>query len=306
MHDVHLAGVDLNLLVVLDALLAERSVTRAARRVGLSQSAASHALARLRALVHDPILVRAPRGAMVPTPRALALEAPVRQALAALSSALAAEPAFEPARARRTFRLAASDYAELVLLPPLLERLLTVAPGLDLWVVQAGEAMVDDLAVGRADLALVPLRSEATPGFYQRRLFEERFVCVVRAGHPLTRKRMSLARFIAYPHVLIAPRGQPGSWIDDQLLSMNKRRRIAVAVPHFLVAPHLLGTTDLVLTLAARVAGHFARDRRLAVLETPLDIPGFTLGALWHERSHHDPAHRFLREELAAVPASAS
>lgn len=301
MHDVHLAGIDLNLLVVVDVLLAERNVTRAAARLGLSQSAASHALARARAVVGDPLLVRGPRGTMTPTARAVALEAPVRRALAELSTALAAAPAFDPATARRTFRLAASDYAESVLLPPLLERLLADAPGIDLWVASAGETFGEALAAGTVDLALAPLRVDLGPGLYQRRLFDEKFVCVVRAGHPLTRQRMTLARYLAYPHVLVAPRAKPGSWIDDHLEAMGKRRRIAVAVPHFLVAPRLLGRSDLVLTLAVRVAETFARESDLAILAPPIPIPGFTMGALWHERTHHDPGHRYLREQLAAA-----
>lgn len=306
MHDVHhhleLAGVDLNLLVVLDALLAERSVTRAAGRVGLTQSATSHALGRLRTLTGDPLLVRAPRGAMVPTPRALALAEPVRRALADLSLALRGDAPFDPATARRTFRLAGSDYAELVLVPPLMDRLLVRAPSIDLWVAPAGASFHDELAAGTLELAMAPLRGDE-PGLYQRRLFDERFVCVVRAGHPLARQKMTLARFLSYPHVLVAPRGKPGSWIDDELARLGKSRRIAVAVPHFLVAPYVLGGSDLVLTVAARVAETYARERELAVLPTPLPVPGFTMVALWHERMHHDAAHRWLREQLAEVAA---
>jgi DNA-binding transcriptional LysR family regulator len=269
--------------------------------VGLSQSAASHALGRLREMVGDPLLVRGARGAMTPTPRAVALEGPVRRALGELGSALRAQPAFDAARARRTFRLAASDYAEVVLLPALLERLLIEAPGIDLWVVSAGEGFAEELADGTVDLALAPLRGDPRAGLYQRRLFDEKFMCVVRAGHPLASQRMTLNRYLAYPHVLIAPRGRPGSWIDDHLESMGKRRRIAVGVPHFLVAPYLLGRSDLILTVAARMAEVFGRERGVAVVDPPLEMPGFTLAAWWHERTHHDAAHRYLREQLAAV-----
>src|SRR5688500_17262129 len=134
-HELSLAGIDLNLLVILDALLAERHVTRAAQKVGLTQSAASHALARLRALLKDPLLVRGPRGALVATPRAEALAPALRRALDGLQHALRGDAPFDPATARASFRIATSDYAEIVLLPPLIQRLAKEAPGIDLWAV---------------------------------------------------------------------------------------------------------------------------------------------------------------------------
>jgi len=301
MLGVHLAGVDLNLLVVVNALLEERNVTRAARRLGLSQSAASHALARARALVGDPLLVRGARGTMQATPRARSLEAPVRRALAELSTVLTRAPRFAPASVRRSFRIVASDYEVAVLLPPLLARLRVEAPGIDLWIVPPGEAARDALVDGKVDLVTGPLRGEAGPGLYQRRLYDDRFICLVRAGHPLAGRRMTLARYLAYPHVFIAPRAQPGSYIDEHLEGLGKRRRIAVAVPHLLAVPRILAGSDLVVTLSERAAATFAPEGELVALPTPIPIPANTKGMVWHERDHHDPGHRYLREQLAAV-----
>ena len=301
-HELSLAGIDLNLLVVLDALLAERHVTRAARRVGLTQSAASHALARLRALLDDPVLVRGPGGQMVPTDRAAALAPRLRRALDDLATALRGEPAFDPATARRTFRIATSDYAELILLPPLVARLARDAPGIDLELTQIPEDPAALLAAGEIDGAIGVWRDRAwAAGIYQKRLFDDDFRCVVRAGHPLARRRLTLARFLELGHVLIAPRGTRGGFVDEALERLGERRRIAVMIPHFLVAPHVIAASDLVITLPARVARAFAGPFDLAVLAPPLELPGFTTALVWHERAHHDPGQRWLRDALVAA-----
>jgi len=305
-HDLNLASIDLNLLNILDALLAERHVTRAARRVGLTQSAASHALARLRELLGDPLLVRGPGGTMLATARAEALAPVLRQALAALEAALRGEPAFDPVTAARTFHLSTGDYAELVVLPPLTAQLAAEAPSVDLWVHPTDEEPADQLAAGETDVALGVWRGRNWPaGIYEKRLFDETFVCVVRGDHPAVKQRLTLARYVALSHLLIAPRGTPGSFVDDALAAMGKRRRVAVAVPHFLVAPHVIAATDLVVTLASRIARAVAGPLGLAILEPPLELPGFTMAMAWHERAHRDPAQRWLRDRLLAIGAGA-
>ena len=310
MQHVHddLRDLDLNLLVVLDALLAERHVTRAAARIGRSQPACSHALARLRRLLDDPLLVRGRGGAMVPTARALALAPALRQALGAIAVALRGDAAFDPATARRSFRIATGDYAELVLLPALAARLGRDAPGIDLWIAPAAasrEELVSDLAEGRVDLVLAPPRRDWPGGIYDRRLFDEHFRCVVRRGHPIAKQRLTLARYCALGHLLVAPRATAGSFVDDALAAIGRQRRVVVAVPHFLVAPHVLVETDLIATLAARIVGHFRGPLGLAELAPPLDLPGFTISMTWHERAHHDPGQRWLRDQLLAVAAAA-
>lgn len=306
MRTVHddLAAVDLNLLRVLDVVLAERHVTRAAARLGLTQSAASHALARLRTQLDDPLLVRGPRGGLVPTARAEALQPVVAHALAELA-AVWRGGGFTPATARRTFHVAAGDYAELVLLPALAARLARVAPGVDLFVRAVPDDIAGALAAGAVDVVLAPARPrDLTGGCFQRALFDETFVCAVRDGHPQARGRLTLDRFCALDHLLIAPRGTAGGFVDDALAALGRRRRVAVAVPHFLVAPPVLGATDLIATVPRRIAAAFAPMIALAVRPPPIALTGFTIHLLWHERAGADPAQRWLRDQIAAVAAS--
>lgn len=312
MQDVNLGALDLNLLRVLDALLGERHVTRAARRVGLSQPATSHALARLRAALGDPLLVRGPGGALVPTPRAAALQPRLRAALDAVAAALRGDAPFDPATARSTFRIATGDYAEMVILPGLMARLARDAPHVDLRVVPpaSGGDEREGLAAGEVDVVLAPRRGPGgAAGLYERRLFDETFTCLVRRGHPATAQRLTLARYEALSHVLVAPRGTPGSFVDDALAALGRRRRVALTVPHFLVAPHVVAATDLIVTLASRIADVVAGPLDLVALPPPLELPGFTMSLWWHERNHHDPAQRWLRDAIATVatpPAAAS
>lgn len=298
---MHLSGLDLNLLVTLDALLEERNVTRAARRVGLSQSAMSHALARLRDLLGDPILVRSGRG-MLPTPRAEAVGRPLREALGSIERTLRAPPAFDPSSAEKAFRLWGGDFAEMVLLPPLLARLASAAPGLDLAFMPTIEGVRPSLSRGEIDLAFAPVRTvDRGPGVQEEALFEERFVSIVRAGHPLARGKLTPARFAEARHAFIAPRGRPGGAVDDALGRLGLRRRVVLMLPHFVVAPHVVAASDLMLTLPERMARILAAQLPIVVLETPLDLPTFTVSMIWHERSDADPAHTWLRAEVRAL-----
>jgi DNA-binding transcriptional LysR family regulator len=278
-------------------------VTRAAQRVGITQSAMSHALARLRDVTGDALLVRAASG-MVATARAEELGPPIRRALEGVAAALRPPQAFDPETAERRIRIGTSDYGEIVLLPSVLERLAREAPGVDLRVVSQEDNGAEMLRSGDADLLLCPVfAAEVGPGMYARKLFDERFVCVVRRGHPLASKKLTLARFVAASHALISPRGKEGSQTDDALARLGLSRRVAVTVPHFLVAPHIVARSDLVLTLAARVANMLAAPLGLAILQPPseLQLGGFTMSAVWHERTHTDPALRWAREVFAEV-----
>jgi DNA-binding transcriptional LysR family regulator len=304
MHGVHgeLAAIDLNLLVALDALLSERHVTRAATRLGITQSAASHALARLRSVLGDPLLVRGPNGGLVPTLRAEALADGLRAALDALAEVVRSPAAFDPATARRSFRIGAGDYEGLVVLPRLAERVRQVAPGVDIWVHAFSDFGDQRLADGSLDVVLGPPRGAVRrAGFFEKRLFSETFTCVVRRGHPLSRKRLTLPRYCAASHLLVSPGGTPGSFVDDALLAVGMSRRIALAVPHFLVVPHVIAATDLIATLASRVAGLFAPYFGLVRLAPPLLVPALAIALAWHERQHDDPAHRWIREQIVAV-----
>jgi len=305
MHDVYdeLAGIDLNLVLALDALLAERHVTRAAKRLGITQPAASHALARLRELFRDPLLVRGGGGAMVPTPRADELAPRVHQVVVGLAGVLRVDR-FEPATARRTFRICANDYTELVLLPRFTERLARVAPGIDLWVHAFADWPNDQLATGALDFVIGPPRGTRGPAAnFERVLFDDSFTCIVRTGHPLAGARMTLARYCAAHHLVVSPRGTPGSFVDDALGKLGKTRRIALAVPHFLVVPYVIEGSDLVATLTSRVAARFAESLAIVAMAPPIAIPNFQIAVSWHERNHHDVAHRWFRDQLFAVAA---
>ncbi len=304
MDTVHdpLAALDLNLVRALDVLLEERHVTRAAARLGVTQSAASHALARLRDELGDPLLVRGVGGGLSLTERAARLAPVVRAALAQLAAAWR-EPVFEPASSQRTFHVGAGDFAELVLLPPLVRRIATAAPGVNLFF----RAVTDggpELAAGKLDAYLAPAR-EPSAGLYQRHLFDESFVVMMRAGHPAASSKLTLERFCALDHLLVAPRGTPGGYVDEALAQLGLSRRVALSVPHFLIAPHVVASTDLVMTVAWRIAAAFRKSHALVVREPPLTLPTFPIHLVWHERTHAEPAHRWLREQvIACAPRS--
>lgn len=307
MHGANLGSIDLNLLVALGALLRERHVTRAAKSVGLSQPAMSHALARLRELFGDPLLVRTPRG-MQPTARALEIGPALARSLDDLARIVAAPEKFAPARSRRAFTIVADDYTELVLLPALLARIWEEAPGIDVRIRPQHARWFDDLAEGRADFVAVPALREpsSSSGLVAQKLLHEDYVCVVRADHPRVKKKLTLADYLELPHALIAPRGESGSVVDTALGRLRRSRRVAVEIPHFLVAPHVVRSTDVVLMLAERVARVMAGPLDLRVLAPPseLALTGFDVHLAWHERQRSDAAHAWMRRLLADVAKS--
>ncbi len=308
MHNVHslpLEGLDLNLLVALRALLAERHVTRAAARIGLSQPAMSHALSRLREALGDPLLVRTASG-MQPTPRAEAMTAPLERALDDIGRVLASPEPFEPRTSKQRFKIATNDYMELVLFPRLLAALWRDAPDVDVRITNLGMKGNEDLFEGRADIVMGVLgqlgETQVPQGIRFQRVFTDQFVCVVREDHPIVKKRLTLDDFLALPHALVTPRGDTGRGVVDAVLArQGKKRRVAVEIPHFLVAPHIVRETDVVLTLATRVARALAPLLGLRQLAPPIELEGFALSMFWHERNHVDPAHTWLRRVITSV-----
>lgn len=301
MHSVHLGAIDLNLLRVLDALLATRSVTTAARKLGLSQSATSHALARLRTALGDALFVRGKTGWM-PTARASALAEPLRDALARLEAVVTPPRPFDAGTATRSFTVATADYFGLVMLPDLVGRLAASAPGIDLWMRAQDRSVGRMLGEGEADVFIGPRRVEDEgPGILERRLFDERYVCIVRRGHPALGKRWTAQRFARLRHALIAPRARPGGAVDTALAERGLSRRVALGVSSFLAAPFAVASSDLVLTMPERVARRFAELLPLEVVAPPIELPGFTMAMLWHERVHREPGHVWLREQIVAL-----
>ncbi|HTV22264.1 MAG TPA: LysR family transcriptional regulator [Polyangiaceae bacterium] len=298
MHDRVLASIDLNLLVILRALLGERHVTRAAARVGLSQSATSHALSRLRDLLGDPLLVRHGRE-LVLTPRAARLLPALERGLGELASTVADEPDFDPKSARRTFAIATSDYLQALLIGPLLRQLAAHAPGIDLSVVVLPN-LNELLDTGAIDLAL-SIPTQVSEAMSRERLFDDEFVCMVRRDHPQIKRALGLERYLAQRHVVIAPGGTPGSTVDTVLAQHGRERRIALRVTNFLIAPVVVSQTDFINTMPVRLARQLAKTYPLRLLPPPLELPRFEYFMFWHPRLDHDPAQRWLREFVASV-----
>ncbi len=305
-HGVHinaLPAVDLNLLVALQALLAERNVTRAAARLSLSQSATSHALARLRGLYGDPLLVRAGRRLEL-TPRAVSLLPVLDRGLEDLARTLSGEPAFDPRTTQRSFTVSMADYSQAVSLGPLLTRLRVEAPGIDLSVV-AFPSSLEVLDSGAADLAVVPRRPPPA-GFSTSPLVQDGFLSMVRRDHPRVparRRQIPLATFLALDHLMVAPTGSPGSMVDTELERRGLRRRIAARVSSFLVVPLVVSESDLVTTGPERLLRKLAAHYPVRLLAPPLPLPRFDLDLLWHARRDHDPAHAWLRRLITDVSA---
>jgi len=297
-----LSEINLNLLVALAALLDEANVSRAAGRLGVTQSAMSHNLRQLRALLGDRLLVRGPRG-MLLTPRAEALRAPLRRGLGELSRVVSGAVGWSPAEDPRTFRLAVGDYVALRLLPPLMRALGHEAPRVDLDVRAADTRdAAARLESGELDL-LVALDAGQGGGLRRRALLSDGFACLARVGHPEIDGAIDLERFCRLPHVLISPRGDPGSFVDSALAQLGLRRRIALRVPFFLIAPLVVARSDMILTAPLSLARELAQHYPLQVLAAPFELPRFTLHLVWHERFDDDPAHRWLRERVVAALA---
>ncbi len=300
---MNLSSIDLNLLVVFDALMTHRQVTRAGQQLGLSQPATSNALARLRKLLDDELFVRSAAG-LQPTPKAMALSAQLQPALGQIQTALSAQEIFDPASSDLTFRIGMSDYVEFMLLPALLKQVQQVAPGVS-FQIRAGDRtqQLDMLNQGKLDLicGLFPDKGDA---HRQHCLFEESFVCVCRCEHPFIQGSLSLEDYIAAQHLLVSVKEDRKGRIDHILEKQGLRRHVAISVPHFLVAPALIAQTDLITTMTGRVAAAFSSAYRLQVLPLPLPVKGFRVSMRWH-RSNDAPAQRWLRAIVSEVGAIA-
>ncbi len=298
---LNLAAIDLNLLTAFEALMTERNVTRAAEQMGLTQSAMSNTLARLRSLLGDRVLVRTAAG-MKPTDRALELIEPIAEALRGIRGALGPRDGFVPSLSRRRFRIVTADLNELVLLPSLVRRLGREAPGVDLDVARVGSGFpAEELRSGQGDLAIGTF--DVPEGFLERKLLDEDFVCIVRRDHPSVRRRLTIRRFTELGHVLVSPFGGPRGTVDRALAAHQRMRRVAIQTRHFVISPILVAQSDLVATVPGRLAEHFAKLLPLRILRPPIRLGGFPVRMVWHGRTADDPAHQWLRKVLVEVAA---
>ncbi len=291
MHMMHEAP-DLDLLVLFEALYGERHLTRAAARVGRSQPAMSRALGRMRVAFGDALFVRTASG-MVPTPRADALAPEVKRVLED-ARALARPRAFRAADLARTFVIGTSDLVEAHLLSRLTALVAREAPLVDVVTRAMTGTATTELADGRLDLVIAPMPA-ATEGVTVQHLFDDGFLCAVRKEHPEVRRKLTLERFLALRHVLIAPRGRPGGNVDDALAARGLKRRVAVRTQSFLAAPLLVAQSDFVLTAPRLILEHLAAPLGLRTFPPPITVPGFRVVSAWHARVQEDPAHRWFR-----------
>jgi DNA-binding transcriptional LysR family regulator len=300
---VNLDRFDLNLLVAFEALMTEGQVTRAARRLHITQPALSGALARLRTVFGDQLFVKDGKS-MRPTLRARELDAPIREALAKVRQAIG-RPHFKPESSAVTVRIATSDDLELTLISKVLKRVRAAEPCMKLVIRRVSgvfEMPTQELASGALDMAIGPFPQGAhqpSGVIVSAPLYADRLVCVARANHPTIKRTLSQAQFLdAYHVVVYYPEGDMG--IVDQLLIQRggPRRKIAMTVPHFITAAFAAGQSDLIASMNSRVAEHLRRPAGIRVLEFPFESPKMSYGLYWHGRQTADPAHTWLRQVI--------
>lgn len=303
LNQIDLSRADLNLLVLFDVVLRERHVGRAADRLNLKPSAVSHGLGRLRRLLNDPLFLRTPKG-VVPTARAAELAAPISDILARTSAVIATAAPFEPSTSTRRFVIGAPDGASAVVLRPLLTRLRTIAPGIDIGVRQilptparVWRSALADLEAGAMDIAIVP-SDDIPPRFEKRLLYEEAFVIAMRAGHRFARDP-TLERYCGMQHLVVSDSGDPHGFVDEALAQRGRTRRIALTVPNFMLAAEIVAETDLLSALPRRfVAMHAARFGIMG-LDAPVPLPGSPVNAVASKAALMDTGLAWLFDLLA-------
>ena len=299
--DLH--GIDLNLLVAFDALMAERSVTRAGRRIGRTQPAMSAALARLRALLKDELFIRIPAG-LQPTPRALELAEPLGHALAEIQRTLAFTQSFDPTSSAASFTLGLSDHPAFVLLPSLTTRLRAVAPAITLRVVSftARDDSISILDAGKADLTVgVPPTAPVSGRILSQTLFKERFVSIARRDHPIAREPLGLETFLGLSHLLVSPENDRFGQVDAALAKKGLKRRLALTLPQMYAAPAIVAASDMIATLMAGVVTASGWTDRLQVFEPPVEVKPVSFIMAWHRRNDAHPAQRWLRDCIGSL-----
>ncbi|RTL54203.1 MAG: LysR family transcriptional regulator [Rhodocyclaceae bacterium] len=294
----NISKLDLNLLVVFDTVLAERSISRAADRLDQAQPTVSNAINRLRRITGDRLFVRTSHG-MEPTPHAERIALPIRQALATLRSTLQAPTSFDPATSTRSFTLYLTDLGEAFFLPKLLARLRALAPGVKLTTLPMPDRNPQAaLESGEVDLAVGNLPDFRT-GFYQQRLFREHYIGIVRPDHPVIGKRLGAQQFAQASHAVVLPFGTGHGIVEQTLLKMGLQDRIMLRVQNFLVLPAIVASTDLMAIVPHSVASQLSADHALRLVKPPIQLPEFDVKQCWHERYHSDPGNQWLRGQLA-------
>jgi len=297
---MELRELDLNLLLVFREVFRERQISGAAKRLRLTQSAVSNALARLRRAVGDELFVRTADG-MQPTPYAEQMAEPVAAALASLELALRPEQPFDPATSRRRFTVAMTDVGETYFMPKLVEHCVALAPQVTVASVRAG--MVDlraELEAGRVDMAIGAF-GDMPASFYQRRLFRQAYVSLLRRGHPLGEGALTLERLAAARHLVVTAMESPYDAIRTALEAAGIPAAASFSVPHFAAVPYIVGSTDLVATVPRKLAERAAGPFGLQYAASPLPLPELQTNMFWHRRYHQDEGNRWLRALVAGL-----
>ena len=291
---MELKGIDLNLLVVMHHLFKARSVSRVAEQLELSQPAVSNALARLRKLLGDPLFVRTPAG-MQPTPFAEQLAEPVAQALATIHGAFNQRADFAPIHSERVFTLGLTDIGEIYFLPTLMNAIAQAAPGVSISTLRnTAINLKEQMEAGLVDLA-IGLLPQLKSGFFRRRLFVQRYVCLFRKGHRLDKRRVSLPEFCAAEHVVVVSPGTGHGKVDELLERSGVRRKVRLTVPHFVAVGHILRHTDMVATVPERLAQALVEPFGLTYTAHPATVPEIAISVFWHAKVHKDLASQWLR-----------
>lgn len=291
---MELHEIDLNLLVVFNELLVQRRVSKAAESLGISQPGVSNSLAKLRKLFGDEMFLRTAKG-MEPTPFAEQLAESVSYALAMIHSGINQRTSFDPRTSERSFTIGMTDIGEIYFLPPLIEQLRREAPGVTVSTVRnTAVNLRDELESGKVDLA-IGLLPQLKAGFFQRRLFKQRYVCLMRRGHRLAKTRLSLADYESAEHLLVVSAGTGHAKVDELLQRSGITRKIKLTVPHYVSVGHLLQGSDLIATVPHRLAERLTKPFELVHLPHPAKIPDVAINVFWHAKYHRSPANRWLR-----------
>jgi DNA-binding transcriptional LysR family regulator len=297
---LNIADLDLNVLVVFDAMLQHQSVTRAGQALDLSQPAMSSALAKMRSQLGDPLFVRTGHG-MRPTPRAQQLAEPVKKILEMVRADVLQQPAFDPARAKRVFTIITPDIGETVFMPKILEYTQQHAPGIAIRSVAiSSEGTGEALELGRADLAIGYFPDLAKAGYYQQRLFKNTFVCIVNADHPRIHANPTMAQFLAESHAIVRPAGRTHLF-EKYLDSQNIKLDVRVELSHFSSLLTIITSSDLVGTVPRDIGHVFAGLANVRMVDPPLQPPSFHLMQHWHTLVHTDPANIWLRQMVKSL-----
>jgi len=294
---MELHELDLNLLVVFNQLLVERRVSKVADNLGVSQPAVSNSLAKLRKLLGDELFLRTPKG-MEPTPYADQLAESVSYALSMIHSGVNQRTSFEPSSAKCSFTIGMTDIGEIYFLPALIERLHREAPGVTLSTVRnAAINLRDALESGKVDLA-IGLLPQLKAGFFQRRLFMQSYVCLMRRGHRLDKRKISLVEFCAAEHLVVVSAGTGHGKVDELLQRSGIERTVRLTVPHYVSVGHILQGSDLIATVPERLADRLLGPFGLAKVPHPAKLPEIAINVFWHAKYHRSPANRWLRGVL--------